>query len=352
MSSCTLPRLRYIVMFLLLTFIWNTTAHGREITDMAGRRVVVPETIRTVCADWAPVEYLLYALDPTLLAAVSVPFRQGQKAYLHPHVRSLPATRAYLWGGSTTNIETLLKIKPDVVIAEMSEDRSVDARSVALLASLRIPIVYVRLDDSKDYPNAFEFLGNLLGRQKRGHELATYGRAAFKDVEHFVSALPKDKRPRVYYAQGPTGLQTECHTSFHAELIEMAGAINVHQCPGGGYKVRGMNPVNMEKVMVYDPDVIITADRMFYDAVLKDSRWFNIKAVRTGKVFLTPQTLFNWFDRPPSFMRLLGIRWLVWRLYEGSYSIDMVREAQTFYRLFLGLDIPEETIRKDLGLER
>jgi iron complex transport system substrate-binding protein len=47
-------------------------------------------------------------------------------------------------------------------------------------------------------------------------------------------------------------------------------------------------------------------------------------------------------------MRLLGLKWLTWRLYPESYRIDMVKEAQRFYRLFLGVDMPEDKLKKAL----
>jgi iron complex transport system substrate-binding protein len=57
---------------------------------------------------------------------------------------------------------------------------------------------------------------------------------------------------------------------------------------------------------------------------------------------------FNWFDRPPSFMRLLGIHWMMHNLYPQTYPIDMVAETRHFYRLFLNVDLNEAAARKIL----
>lgn len=246
-------------------------------------------------------------------------------------------------------METFLKVKPDVVIAELCDGMSLNAKAEEVLRKNGIPVIYVKVDTTRDYPEAFLFLGKLLGREKRAQALSSYGKAAFSEIERVVASLPQSrKRSRVYYAEGVSGLFTECQTSFHAELIELTGAENVHFCSRGGFKVKGKEAVNLEQVLRYDPDVIIAAEPLFYRSVLQDGRWQNIKAVKTRRVYLTPCLLFNWFDRPPSFMRLLGMKWLAHRLYPDAYRIDIVKEAQAFYRLFLHVEISTDTMKKVL----
>ena len=334
--------------FILFFAIFCTASYAREITDMAGRKVVVPNTIRKVCTDWPIAMYLVYALDPTLLAGINSPFTEEQKRYLPPQMQKLPLVGGFFGQSATTNMETLFKVKPDVVIAEIFGNMALNAQSEKLLGKLGIPVVYVKLDTTPDYPAAFLFLGNLLGRQKRARILADYGERALKETARAAQLVPAANRPRVYYAEGVTGLFTECHTSFHAELIKLARATNVHHCENGGFKVKGMEAISLEQVLRYDPDVIIAAEPSFYENVLKDSRWQHIRAIRTRRVYLVPRILLNWFDRPPSFMRLLGVKWLAHCLYPDSYRIDMVKEAQAFYRLFLNVEIPEETMRMAL----
>jgi len=337
--------IRVLSSFLLFLAVLCTASHAREITDMAGRRVIVPDTIKKVCTDYTIMMYLVYAMDPFLLGGFSAPPAEQRQELLHPHVRKLPLVQGFFGRSARTNMEALYMVKPDVVIAEIwNIDQN--APSEEMLAKLGIPVIYVKLDTTDDYPAAFLFLGKLLGREKRARALAAYGERVLKETARIVAEIPQTKRPRVYYGEGATGLFTECHTSFHTELIELAGATNVHRCDKGGFKVIGRAPVSLEQVLRYDPEVIIAAEPSFYKNVLKDSRWRNVKAVRTGRVYLTPKMLFNWFDRPPSFMRLLGVRWLVYCLYPDSFRIDMVKEAQEFYRLFLDLEIPETAMRK------
>jgi len=164
------------------------------------------------------------------------------------------------------------------------------------------------------------------------------------DMKAFTAKIDPKKKASVYYAEGVDGLNTDCDTSMHTELIKLAGGRNVHQCP-----VRdmfGMEKISLEQVMLYDPDVILVFEGAFYRAVFGDPRWQRLRAVKNGRVYLIPNQPFNWFDRPPSFMRLLGVKWVANLLYPDRYPVDMVKETQQFFRLFLGFDLSAKEAKK------
>ncbi len=60
----------------------------------------------------------------------------------------------------------------------------------------------------------------------------------------------------------------------------------------------GMEKISFEQVMLYNPDVILVMENVFYKEVFSDPRWQRIKAVKNKKVYLIPNQPFNWFDRP------------------------------------------------------
>jgi len=107
----------------------------------------------------------------------------------------------------------------------------------------------------------------------------------------------------------------------------------------------GMEKISFEQVMLYNPDVILVFEDAFYRAVFADSRWQRINAVRDKRVYLIPRQPFNWFDRPPSFMRLLGAKWLANLLYPERYRANIAKETQRFFRLFLGVNLTAEEAR-------
>jgi iron complex transport system substrate-binding protein len=123
----------------------------------------------------------------------------------------------------------------------------------------------------------------------------------------------------------------------------MAGGRNVQQCdPSSGF---GMETVSIEEVVVKDPKVIVAQQPTFTDSLDGDARWALVSAVREGRVHLIPREPFNWFDRPPSFMRVMGLRWLTSLLYPERYAPDMEAETREFYKLFLDINLTDEQVR-------
>ena len=74
--------------------------------------------------------------------------------------------------------------------------------------------------------------------------------------------------------------------------------------------------------------------------------WKNLRAIKAGNIHLVPITPFNWVDRPPSFMRIVGIEWLANIFHPKEVKLDLSREIKEFYALFLGVKISDEEIAK------
>jgi iron complex transport system substrate-binding protein len=329
-----------------LMLLWGVTGDARagEIVDMAGRRVTIPDVIRTA---YAPSPYgftMLYSVAPEKLAGLMSPLREEDRKYLHPVIHGKPVI------GRLKNLEALAKAKPDVIIVWGDKKNPIHKPSEDALAKLGIPFVYVTvggLADLPDYPAAYEFLGKLLGKEDHTTLESVYCRNTLREIEAVVGKISKERRPRVYLAEGKDGLRTECDDSLHVHLLKLAGDLDVHRCHTSCHK--GYEPVTLEQVSAYNPDVIIVQDRNFFENVRKDPAWSKIKAVKEGRVYLIPKQPFNWFDRPPSFMRILGLKWLMTRLYPDDYRIDLIGETVDFFKLFLSVDITPEEAEKLIG---
>lgn len=332
---------------LVAVFLFAVSSDAREITDMTGRKVVIPDTIKKVVSSSPPGTYLLYAIDPHALAGLSFSLRADENKYVIDAYRKLPVIGGMVGQGRTLNSEVLLKIKPDFVLIWAMSDSSIRKKYETQLTELNIPWVnIVRLENITHYPEALLFAGDLLNKRERGEKLHRYAVDALNSVKAAVAAIPASSRVAVYYAEGIDGLKTEREDSMHSELIPFAGGINVHK--GSARDGMGMENISMEQVLMYDPEVILVKERIFYDRIFSDERWKNVKAVKNRRVHLIPHQPFNWFDRPPSFMRLLGAKWVVSVLYPRHYPVDMVKETKEFYKLFLGVDLNDREAREVL----
>jgi len=321
-------------------------AQGREIVDMAGRRVSVPDTIKKVYGASPPATYMVYAIDPTLLAGLNYPFSPREKRFLRPSAENLPVIGGWFGQGRTPNQETLLNVRPDLMVVWMWKGTALNEKIERTAGRLGLPLVYVKLDRLDDYPEAFVFLGKLLDREKRAGELSRYASRALAAIEPEAAAMPESEKVSVYYAEAPDGLSTECDQSSHTELIGLAGGKNVYRCaPKSDY---GMERISIEQVMAADPEVILAQEKEFVHHVYTDSKWQSIRAVKNRRVHLIPRAPFNWFDRPPSFMRILGIRWLAGIFHPDRFPFDTAGETRQFYSLFLGVELDDRALAEVL----
>jgi len=334
----------FLILMLFLLAAWPVDA--REIVDMTGREVKVPDRITRVYATSPPATYMVYALDRSLLVGLNALLKETERKYLSPDIRSLPILGGYFGQTQVANIEMIMKARPDIIIMWTSKESPLNRKMEADMKNLGIPLVFMEINRIDDYSKGLAFLGKLLHREERAKRLVDYGEKALRDAAA-LAVISRQKAVSVYYAEGTDGLYTECDTSRHAELINLVGARNVFRCPiKTDY---GMERISMEKVLLANPDAILVQEREAYDRIRHDQRWRQIKAVKGGRVYIIPKGPFNWFDRPPSYMRYLGVKWIMACLYPDLYHVDMVRETRVFYRLFLDLELNDAQLREIMG---
>ena len=83
-----------------------------------------------------------------------------------------------------------------------------------------------------------------------------------------------------------------------------------------------------------------------------DPMWKSLKAVKNGRIHLVPTQPFNWIDRPPSFMRVLGIQWLSKILHPQTYKIDLNKRTKEFYNLFLHVKLTDAQAKNIIGVKK
>jgi len=340
-------RLRRVCLGSLLIAL-ALSGQAREITDMAGRKVTIPDRITRVYAAQPYTNVLLYMVAPDLLLGLQpgcLPFRDVDRRFIRPEVAKLPEIEVQLGGGENpqTNVEAILALHPDFALANGGTGpdnmKSNPSRLEAKMAKIGLPVVFVDVRRIADYPAGIEFLGQLLGREERARQLSAYATRVLSDVSKAVAAVPPEQRVRVYYAESADGLATESDGSFHTEAITLAGGTIVHH---GDLKTHvGMEKVSLEQVLLYNPEVIISQEPDFTANVYKDVRWKDVKAVANQRVYTIPRSPFDWIDRPPSVMRILGVQWLAHCFYPERYPIDLRKEVRDFHQLFMGVEITD-----------
>ncbi|MHC1682772.1 MAG: ABC transporter substrate-binding protein [Clostridiaceae bacterium] len=312
----------------------------REVTDMSGRKVTIPTKVEKVCSLSNNTTVDLLTLAPDKLVGLSFTLKDGAKKYLGEKYFSIPII------GTTSDkkldYESILKLKPDLIVCS-DEDDVYPADD--LQKQLNIPVVKVATElDSTD--KVYEFLGECVGEEERGKELADYSRKTLDKVAAAVKNIPDDKKLKVYYAEGAAGLQTDISGNVHTEVLDFAGGKNVADI--SETRTGSMANVSIEQVLSWNPDVILegaTATKGdFYNKVFTDSNWANVKAVKDKTIYKIPSLPFNLFDRPPSATRILGVQWLANLLYPEYVKLDINNEIKDFYKTFYNYNLTDEEI--------
>ena len=92
--------------------------------------------------------------------------------------------------------------------------------------------------------------------------------------------------------------------------------------------------VSPEQLLMWNPEIVITAEAAFAAIAATDDVWKSIKAVRDRHLYVAPEVPFPWLDSPPSVNRLIGLKWLGRVLYPEAFPEDLRAETRSFYSLF------------------
>jgi len=317
-------------------------------TILSANKIENPENITKVFGTSPPFTYLMYILNPDKMIGVN--FRannkdnNANKKFLKQSFLELPVLGSF-HSGQGINIETIIKYNPDLIL--IWEDDSMPYLEKERIMRTKIPVILAPFRKIKSMPSSIQLVAKAIGEDKRGELLSSY----INERIDFLENLVKDvKKVTYYYAEGNDGLSTECSDSFHTEALNFAGGDNVHKCTQSS--MSGMEKITFEKLVEYDPDVIVAQNKLIYKEIFSNPLWRHLKAVQNNRVLLVPNTPFNWIDRPPSFMRIMGAEWLASNFYPELYKTDLNEQIKKFYKLFLYVDITDEDIKSILeGIE-
>jgi iron complex transport system substrate-binding protein len=320
---------RRLVLAGLATLAAPRHARAATVRDGAGREVPVPASVGRVFPAGPPAAITLYTLAPDLLLGWPRANRAEELPFLLPGVGDRAEIGRITGRGNSANLEAVLQFKPDLIVDAGSTGRTYVELAERVQAQTGIP--YALLDGRFEaIPQSYRILGQLTGRSERAETLARWCEEAMATIRGRIATIPMEARPSVYYARGPRGLETGLGGSINVETLSFLGARNVAAATPGS----GLAQVSLEQVLAWDPEVIVTIDLAFSQSVRSDAGWASIRAVKTGRLHLSPKLPFGWIDFPPSVNRMVGLWWLAKLLYPAQFPEDIRSLAREFHTLF------------------
>ena len=307
----------------------------RKFTDSVGRTVELPYEITKVAVSGPLTQIVLFALCPDKLVGVSGAWSKDAEKYIAAEYYNLPELGQLYGGKGELNLETLLDSGAQVVIDVGEPKGSVKEDLDALSEQTGIPFVHITAT-LESMPEAYLKLGELLNMPAEAEALAAYCEEHYTMITKLMEGASKVK---LLYCLGDEGLNVIARGSYHAEVIDLlsdnAAIVDEPSSKGSG------NEVDMEQIMLWDPDVIIFAPDSVYSKVGEDELWNDLKAIKDGKYYEVPFGPYNWLGFPPGVQRYLGMLWLAKLLYPDAASYDMYTETAEYFKLFYHCDLTE-----------
>ena len=215
----------------------------------------------------------------------------------------------------------------------------VDARTFSIREAAK-HIAYIPDATVATAPEAYRTLGKLLGREAQAEELAVWCEDTYAMISAMMAKVDADgARKTLLYRLGDKGVNVIARGSFHAETINLMSdnlaVIEDVVSSGAG------NEVDLEQILLWDPDVLIFAPDSCYDDVAASEQWQSIAAVDRGDYYKTPSGPYGWLSSPPAVQRYLGMLWLGELLYPGYTEYDLQEKVTEYYKLFYGCDLTD-----------
>lgn len=331
------PHASLAVLLMVGLFSFGGFAQPITVTDQAGMTLTFELPVRTLVSIHGIGTYYVYALGAgsQLAVAYYVGLRSAGEAPA-TMLRWEPRLPEILSFGDP-NVEALLTKEPDVILADAGRHRSF----AEVMNALGVPVVLYSAETPEAMMDAIELTASFLGEAavaKAQAFQADHDRVTAAVADH-LATISEEARVRVLFL-GTTPTRTIGAGMYQTSMIHAAGGVSVSR----GLPSSGWSDVNLEQILMWDPDVIVVAPYgpVEPSALLENPDWQSISAVSAGRVARMPRLIAP-IDTPVP-ESLLGIVWLASILYPEIASLDLVEEVTAFYETYYNLTLTEDEI--------
>lgn len=334
----------FLTLLILLSFlnsnliiansISKDEKNSYEFIDSAERKVIIPKNISKLVPSGTNAQLVLAGFCPEKIVGIA---KKPSKETLDS-IKNFPIDKPeigqYYGKNPNFNKEELIKINPQIIIDIGEKKKTIKEDMEQIYENTGIPVIFIELTP-ETAPQAYRTLGKLLNKEKLGEEIATFLEEKNSIIKNTLKNIPNNKR-LTFIQVGNKALNIDPTNSSHTEAIEFAGGINKAPAKEKGTKSKTEN-LNMEEVISWDPDVIFAKDKNSYDIITTDPVWASFRAVKNKKVYLIPQTPYNWVTSPPSANKMMGIYWAAKVLYPDYFTYDLNEIENNFNKLIYGI---------------
>jgi iron complex transport system substrate-binding protein len=268
-----LPLILSLVIFLSLGCspqVDTSTNAAIEVTDQLGRTIQLESKPQRIVSIAPANTEILFALGLADRVVAVTDF-----CNYPPEAKEKPS----IGGFSTPNIEEIVVLSPDLVIAAPIHK----AQIIPQLEAKGIKVMAMAPATLEEVLEAVTLIGQVTGVEKKASDLVAGMQKRIKAVTDKTDILSTEQRPKVLYIVWHDPLMASGMNTFHDELIKKAGGTNI-------ITDKGYPSINLETVIQVDPDVILAGVGMGEgaDAPLvfaqEEARLRNVSARQNNRV--------------------------------------------------------------------
>jgi iron complex transport system substrate-binding protein len=183
-------------------------------------------------------------------------------------------------GGMEFNIEKIISLKPDLVLAHGGA-MGMSSEGFEQLKDAGITVLVV--NDAKTFADVYdsiEMIGKATGTVEAAEKLVTDMKSKVEGIQEKAATIKEEDMKKVYVEVDPS-LFTVGKNTFMDEMLTMIKAENI-------VKEEGWPQLNQEAIIEANPDVIITTYGFYTDnaveQVLSREGWQDINAIKNKQV--------------------------------------------------------------------
>lgn len=218
---------------------------------------------------------------------------------------------ASVGGYSTVDVERVVELKPDLVVASYGNGFGV----VKALKSFGITVICLNPKSIDDIVRDIEILGKVCGVEDNATKLVNWIKSKVEEVK-----MKKHRwKPKIVHIIWNDPIWVSGKDTFINDAIEIAGGINA-------VNESGWVVLSLEDLVRINPDIIIvnsgngmssTGENVIYEWVVSNDVLKNLKAVKCGNVYVVNADIIS----RPSYR-------IVYAIEEISKIIDVAYERE------------------------
>ena len=174
-------------------------------------------------------------------------------------------TKPKVGGFSTVDIEKVVSLRPDLVLATQIHSKTI----IPALEKLGLTVVALTPSSLTGVLDSITLVGKITGQSKEASELVKDLSTRITAIADKTQKLSPAQRPRVFYVTWHDPLMTAGTGTLSNDVISQAGGQNIAS------DITGDKTIDLETVINRDPEVIIVSVGM---GTGEDSPWQYIKS--------------------------------------------------------------------------